>query len=103
MRYFTELRLFASDQSFAEIGVIIADIHIRYTAPVTWGTPLKVGVRTAILGNRSLTLDQCVLDHSTERVHAKGTVVLVAYDYHNRATIGVPDAWRAKISGHEGL
>src|SRR5512143_2850546 len=47
VRYWTELGLFSADQSFSEIGVIIADIHIQYKAPVHWGAPVKVGVHTA--------------------------------------------------------
>ena len=103
VQYLTELGLFARDQSFADIGVIIADIHVRYTAPITWGTPLKVGVRIATIGNKSLRIDQCIMNHVTQQMHATGTVVLVAYDYHAHATILVPDAWREKISRYEGL
>jgi acyl-CoA thioester hydrolase len=103
VRYLTELGLFARDQSFADIGVIVADIHIRYIAPVFWGTLLQVGVRTAAIGNKSLTLDQCVMNDATQQMHATGTVVLVAYDYHAHATILVPDAWRDKITWYEGL
>lgn len=103
VRYLTELGLFATDQSFADIGVIIADIHIRYIAPVSWGTALKVGVRTVAIGNKSLTLDQCVMNDATQQMHATGTVVLVAYDYHSHATILVPNVWRETISRNEDL
>jgi acyl-CoA thioesterase FadM len=64
-----------------EIGVIVADIHIRYKEPVKWGVPIKVGARTVKLGTKSLTMEQCVADDSGTRIYASGTVVLVAYDY----------------------
>ena len=101
--YLTELGLFSKDQSFAELGVIIADIHIEFQAPVFWGTPLRVGVRTAKIGDKSLTVEQCVLDAASDKPHATGTVVLVAYDYSMRKTMSVPDAWRKVISEFEGL
>ncbi len=101
--YLVHLDLFGMDQSFEELGVIIADIHIHYRAPVTWGTPIKVGVRTARIGSRSLTLEQCVMNSSIERLYADGTVILVAYDYRERKSIAVPDEWRERISKFEGL
>ena len=52
VHYFTHLGLFSKDQSFMDIGVIIADIHIQYRAPVFWGAHVKVGVRAAKIANR---------------------------------------------------
>ena len=101
VQYWTELGLFSRGQSFADIGVIIADIHIQYLAPVFWGAPVRVGVRTARIGGKSLTVEQCILDESGETVYARGTVVLVAYDYRTHTTIPVPDSWRAAIDRYD--
>lgn len=54
IHYLTELGLFTKDQSFMDIGVIIADIHITYEAPLLWGVPVNVGVRTVQIGNKSI-------------------------------------------------
>jgi acyl-CoA thioester hydrolase len=99
--YLTELGLFSRDQSFAEIGVIIADIHIRYLAPVFWGTPIKVGVRTGALGEKSLTVEQCIAGAEAEIMFATGTVVLVAYDYAQHKTMRVPRHWRERIAAYD--
>jgi len=101
--YLTELGLFSRGQSFDEIGVIVADIHIRYKAPVVWGTPIKVGVRTAEIGGKSLTLQQCLADAETDRLYAVGTVILVAYDYSRHESMAVPEHWRQVILGFEHL
>lgn len=103
VHYLTELGLFSKGRSFDEIGVIIADIHIRYKAPVLWGTPIKVGVRTAELGSKSLTLQQCLVDAESDRLYAVGTVILVAYDYSRHVSRAVPEHWREAISRFEGL
>lgn len=100
--YWMELGLFSKDQSFTEIGVIVADIHIRYEAPVHWGSPIQVGVRTSKIGGKSLTLEQCVLDAASVRQYAVGTVILVAYDYVKQASMRVPDDWRRRIETYEG-
>jgi len=101
--YLIELGLFSKDQSFMEVGVIIADIHITYHAPTHYGDPIKVGVRTSKIGNKSFTTEQCVMHAETGQVMASGTVVLVTFDYKEAKTITVPEKWRRKISEYEGL
>ncbi len=101
--YFESLGLFSKGQSFMDIGMIIADIHIKYLAPVYLGASIKVGVRTANVGNKSMSLQQTLVDDADGRVYADGTVVLVAYDYHSHQTIPVPDEWRRKITEFEGI
>jgi acyl-CoA thioester hydrolase len=99
--YLTQLGLFSRDQSFSEIGVIIADIHIQFHAPLYWGTAINVGVRTSRIGDKSITVEQCVQAVEAERLFADGTVVLVAYDYSQHATIAVPAQWRQTIDQFE--
>ena len=53
IQYVRHLGLFIEGQSFMDIGVIVADIHIVYRQPINWDTPVKVGVRTARLGTVS--------------------------------------------------
>jgi acyl-CoA thioester hydrolase len=101
--YFEALGLFSKGQSFMDIGVIVADIHIKYMAPVFLGAPITVGVRTANIGNKSITLQQTIVDGSSGQIYADGTVVLVAYDYHTRETTPVPEDWRRKITDFEGI
>ena len=103
VRYFEELGLFSKDQSFMEIGVIVADIHIRYLEPVFIGAAIRVGVRTGAIGNKSIRLQQAIVDGGSGRVCADGTVVLVAYDYHTHKTTPVLEEWRRKITEFEGI
>jgi len=101
--YMIELRLFTKDQSFMEIGVILADIHITYLAPIYFGEQIKVGVRAAKLGNKSMTWDQNIVDAKTGKELAKGEVVMVTYDYKEEKTINIPHEWREKIKQFEDL
>ncbi len=102
IHYFEELGLFSKAQSFMDIGTIVADIHIRYLAPVYLGADIRVGVRTASMGNKSITLQETIVDGENGQVYADGTVVLVCFDYRVHNTIPVPDAWRQKITEYEG-
>jgi acyl-CoA thioester hydrolase len=103
VHYWVNLGLFNADQSFLEIGVIVADIHIAYHAPLVWGVAAKVGVRIPRIGTKSLTVEQAVVHAKTNQVCAKGTVVLVAYDYIQRKSMPVPAAWKEKVGGFENL
>ncbi len=102
IRYFEELGLFTRNQSFMDIGFIVADIHIKYRAPVYMGAGIKVGVQAQAIGNKSITLVDTIEDAVTGQVYADGTVVLVAYDYHAHAPTRVGDEWRRRIMDFEG-
>jgi acyl-CoA thioester hydrolase len=101
--YLIQLGLFSRDQSFMDVGVIVADIHITYQTPARYDDNIKIGVRTSKIGNKSMTLEQCVVNAETGEVLAEGTVILVTFDYREHKTISVPDEWREKISSFEGL
>lgn len=101
--YWIEMGFFSKDQSFMELGVILADVHISYLEPVYFGQTIKVGVHVTRLGNKSMTWEQNVVDSETGRELAKGEVVVVAYDYKAGKTISIPQEWREKISAFERL
>lgn len=102
IHYLIRLGLFSRHQALEEIGVIIADIHIQYLAPVFWGASILAGVRTVKVGRKSLTVEQCIRDETKGHLYATGTVVLVAYDYGKHQTMLVPEPWRNAISEFEG-
>jgi acyl-CoA thioester hydrolase len=101
--YMIELGLFTKDQSFMKIGVIVADVHLTYLAPVYFGQNIKIGVRTAKIGNKSMTWEQNIVDAGTGKELSKGELVIVTYDYETGKTISIPQAWREKIAQFEGL
>jgi acyl-CoA thioester hydrolase len=103
LAYWDQMRLFSKDQSFMELGIILADVHITYLAPVYYGQNIKVGVHVSKLGNKSMTWQQNIVDADTGRELARGEVVVVAYDYKQEKTISIPQEWREKIAQFEGL
>jgi len=103
IEYWIKMGFFTEDQSFMEIGVILADVHITYLEPVYFGQNIKVGVRVVKLGNKSMTWDQNIVDAKTGKELAKGEVVMVTYDYKEEKTINLPHKWREKIKQFEQL
>lgn len=86
-----------------EIGVILADVHIIYLAPIYFGQNIKVGVHAAKIGNKSMMWEQNIMDADKGKELAKGEVIIVTYDYKEERTIPIPQKWREKIIEFEGL
>jgi acyl-CoA thioester hydrolase len=101
--YMIELGLFTKDQSFMEIGVILADVRITYLELVYFGQKIKVGVQAVTLGHKSMTWKQNVVDSESGRELARGEIVIVTYDYKQEATIPIPQKWRDTFIEYEGL
>jgi acyl-CoA thioester hydrolase len=90
-------------KDFLSIGIILAEATCTYRAPAAYGQPLRVGVRAARLGAKSLEIHHTVEDLDTGQEIATGKAILVAYDYHSTRTIPLPEAWRRVLAAFEGL
>jgi acyl-CoA thioester hydrolase len=99
--YLIHLRLFSKDQSFLDVGIIIADAKLTFLAPVYFGQDVRVGVRVSRIGNKSMTMDYRMIDGADGSELATGSTTLVAFDYHEHKTIPVPEKWRVKIHEFE--
>ena len=103
IHYKIHLGTFQPGQSFLDIGVILADLQITFLAPILLGAPIKVGVRTSKLGNKSIQMEQCIVSEDEQTVFATGKVVLVAFDYRHAKSVPIPEDWRIKMIDFEGL
>ncbi|GAB4419583.1 MAG: thioesterase family protein [Anaerolineales bacterium] len=103
VQYFVALGLFKPGDSFMDIGVIMAEAGVNFLAPVEYGTPVKVGVRFAKLGNKSMRVTQAIVHAESGETLASGYVILVAFDYRAGKTIPIPDVMRETIAKFEGL
>jgi acyl-CoA thioester hydrolase len=103
VNYLIHLGLFLKDQSFLEIGIMLADAHVIFLAPVLLGMDVQVGVRVARLGNKSMTMEYRMFEVTSRMELATGSTVLVTFNYRNQQTIPIPDVWREKISAFEKI
>jgi acyl-CoA thioester hydrolase len=101
--YWIDIGFFTKDQSFMELGVILADVHIAYFEPIYFGQKINVGVHVSRLGNKSMTWEQNIVEVESGKELANGEIVIVAYNYQEGKTILIPDNWRKKIIEFEGL
>ena len=101
-RYITELGLW-DGKSFMDLGLIVADCHVSYLAPIKLNQCIRVGTRVSRIGNKSLVFSSQIEEEGTAKVMATAEMVMVSYDYNTETTIAVPDDWREKISRFEGV
>jgi len=88
-------------QSFLDLGTILADTHIAYLSPIVFGEKIRVGVRVASIGNKSLKFEYQIENAENGEIKAKAETVQVAYDYAAKTSRRVPDEWREKITQFE--
>ena len=103
INYFVNLGLFKKSSSFLNVGFIMADAQVTFLAPVLFGMDVRVHLGITHLGNKSMKMEYLMRDEASERDLAKGSTVLVTYDYHQSKPIPIPELWRESIAAFEGL
>jgi acyl-CoA thioester hydrolase len=100
--YFQHLGLW-DGTDFDNLGFILLEMSITFKAPIHYGQPIHVGVRTERLGNKSLEVLNVLEDTESGEEVARGRSVLVAYDYMRSQSIVIPEEWRSVVNEFEGL
>ena len=98
--YLQELGLFDGEHFF-DLGLIVADVHVAYLAPILLTQKIRVGVRVARIGTKSMTFEYLIEDEANVAPLARAETIMVAYDYNAHTSIPVSEAWREKISQFE--
>jgi len=100
--YLRKLELW-DGKDFFNLGLIVADLHVSYLAPVALEQNVQIGMRVARIGNKSLTMEYVLEDRDTRQPLAKAETIMVAFDYHTHHSIPVPEDWRKKIREFEKM
>ena len=90
-------------EDFLDLGLIVADAHIAYLAPVKLEQTIRVSARVSRLGNKSIVFEYEMADFQTGQVCARGDTVMVTFDYRAGKAIPVPANWREAIAAYEGI
>ncbi len=102
MAYLTHLGLFEGN-NFFDFKLIVADIHIKYLAPIELNQNVAVHIRCDRIGNKSLVFAYEIRDEDIGKVLSIAETIMVTYDYHQQKSIIVPDEWREAIGNLEGV
>jgi len=82
-------------------GMVVASVHIDYLVSIQFDDTVRVGVRTANIGGKSLRFQFQVESTDGERAFARGEVVMVAFDHAENKSRLVPQDWRQKLAAFE--
>ena len=81
---------------FDKLRIITASTHTDYLGQVRLTDDIVVTTDVSRLGNKSMTLHQCI--KSGERVLTESSSVMVAFDFETQQTVQIPEEWREKLS-----
>ena len=80
---------------FDKLRIITASTHTDYFGQVRLTDDIVVTTDVSRLGNKSMTLHQCI--KSGEKVLTESSSVMVAFDFETQQTVQIPDEWREKL------
>ena len=86
---------------FSAIELVIVHIDIDFYAPSFIDTPLQVLSAVSRIGDRSLTIEQRVIDSVTAEVKCVASTVLSGYNHTTNTSAPISPEWRARISAFE--
>lgn len=101
-QYIMHLGLF-DGVDYSSLGLIVADVHVAYLAPIEIKHQVRVGVRVTRIGNKSITFEYEVQNALSGEVFARAETVMVGFDYKTHQSTPISAEWRRMISDFEGV
>lgn len=98
--YYQQVGIYTPDTSLLT-GMVVVRNEIDYLAPIQLGMALRVGLRVAHLGTKSITFDFQMESESDGTPITRGKSVMVSYDNAAEQGIPIPQEWRGKIIHYE--
>jgi acyl-CoA thioester hydrolase len=77
---------------------IVAEATVTYLRQAGYGDELEVGARVSRIGTKSFTMEYGLRDRRTGDLVARGSTVLVWFDYAANRSMPVPEAFRAAVA-----
>lgn len=107
LTYFEEARVLyfheAVQWDWKKDGIILANANVNYVRPLFYPENAYAYVRTSRIGSKSLELEYVIVVENGDKkdMIAKGTTVLVMFDYKSNQSVLVPAEIRVKLNAFE--
>jgi acyl-CoA thioester hydrolase len=98
LAYFDEV---IPEMKMLELGFVGASVKLDFFKPVFLRTRIAVETRTQAIGNKSLTLEQRIIDLDSGDICTFCTTVLVCFSIQNQSSLPLPESWRSKFEAFE--
>ncbi|HRN38750.1 MAG TPA: thioesterase family protein, partial [Flavobacteriales bacterium] len=86
------------DHDWVRTGLILARNEVDHRRPIHLADPVQVQTWCGRIGDKSYDLQYAVQHVQDGTIFAEGRSVLVAFDYHQQASIALPQAWRTALA-----
>jgi len=86
-----------------EHGMILVKATFSYERQLRIRERVAIGTRISRIGGSSFDFSFDIVSEDAQARSVFGTTTMVAYDYHHRTRIAVPERWRERIRGYEKL
>jgi len=95
MKYFE--KVFEHKMQWELCALVLAKITIEYLNPILLEEDIVVLSKVYKLGNKSLQMQQEIMNAQTNELKSKNDAVLVAFGSKENEAILIPEDWRRKI------
>lgn len=83
------------------VGVVIVNLNCDYVAESYMYEPLEVLTQTTAIGEKSLRLEQRVINSATGQVKCIARTIMAGFDPKTRHSAPISDEWRNALSAFE--
>ncbi len=97
--YFT--RVIGGSVDWRDPGVVVANTNVDYFAPVFPREPIEVVTTVTRLGQKSIHLDQRILDAETGETMCMATTVMVGFDITTGHSRPIDPQWIEALENYE--
>ena len=85
------------------LAIVVVKIEAEFMAQIKGNDHIAGRTRIIKIGNKSVHLEQDVIDTDTQEVKSRCLSVMVLYDLEHHRSIPLSDEWRKAICDYEGL
>ncbi|MGW2251003.1 acyl-CoA thioesterase [Kitasatospora sp. NPDC001660] len=89
-------RLFSKEENMRDLALILRRYEIDFTKQILASVDVVIETKVAKVGNTSITIEQVARQNDAEV--ARGTTVMIHFDYQANATARIPDHIRAELA-----
>lgn len=88
---------------FSKQGFILAKATVDFIRPIELGDEVQVATRCSRIGSKSFDLEYEItrVNHQPHSLVAKAHSVQVGYDYLEKKSIVIADAWKKRMEAYE--
>ncbi|MFG2491087.1 acyl-CoA thioesterase [Streptomyces caniferus] len=88
--------LFSKEANMRDLALILRRCEIDFTRQIFASVDVVIETKVAKIGNTSITIEQIATQEGAEA--ARGTCIMVHFDYERETTTSIPDHLRAELN-----